>query len=286
LKTPEFANGARKSLELRGDGGTGWSKGWKINVWARLLDGNHAYKLIREQLTLTGVEGTTYTNGGGTYPNMLDAHPPFQIDGNFGGASGITEMLVQSHLGEVHLLPAIPDAWMSGEVKGLRARGGFEVNLTWTKNKLKQATLRSDAGKTCTIRSNYPFTVKGISAKVIADHGGYIANVSYKKRKRLYNSWKINCTPMRRKSLEFLPFIFTCLAITAGAQTVTLKVETGKAGIVQPTMWGIFFEDINFAADGGLYAELVKNRSFEFTQPMAGWQLSGIKQVFNECQVG
>ena len=181
LKTPEFANAARKSLELRGDGGTGWSKGWKINVWARLLDGNHAYKLIREQLTLTGVEGTVYTAGGGTYPNMLDAHPPFQIDGNFGGASGITEMLLQSHLGNVHLLPALPDAWASGEIKGLRARGGFEVTMTWTNKKLKQATVQSLAGTSCTLRSNHPFTVKGLSVKSKPDNGGYIATFPTKK---------------------------------------------------------------------------------------------------------
>jgi alpha-L-fucosidase 2 len=172
LKTPAFANGARKSLELRGDGGTGWSKGWKINVWARLLDGNHAYKLVREQLTLTGVEG--YTGGGGTYPNMLDAHPPFQIDGNFGGASGMTEMLLQSHLGEIHLLPAVPDAWARGEIKGLRARGGFEVDISWTGKNVKQATIRSHAGASCTIRSSRPVSIKGISVKSRPDNGGYI----------------------------------------------------------------------------------------------------------------
>ncbi|SEI59122.1 alpha-L-fucosidase 2 [Dyadobacter sp. SG02] len=149
--TPVYAEAARKTMELRGDGGTGWSKGWKINVWARLLDGDHAYKLIREQLKLTGVEGTNYANGGGTYPNLLDAHPPFQIDGNFGGTSGITEMLVQSHDGLLNILPAIPAEWMSGEVKGLRARGGFEVDITWVKGQVTTLRIRSAAGGNCRI---------------------------------------------------------------------------------------------------------------------------------------
>lgn len=159
--TPALAKAVATTMQLRGDGGTGWSKGWKINVWARLWDGNHAYKLIREQLTISGMEGTDYTNAGGTYPNLLDAHPPFQIDGNFGGTSGITEMLLQSHQREVHLLPALPDAWPEGEVKGLRARGAFEVDITWHKRSLRHAVIKSLDGQRCTIRSATPLTIKG-----------------------------------------------------------------------------------------------------------------------------
>ena len=146
LYTPVYANAARRSLELRGDGGTGWSKGWKINVWARLHDGNHAYKLIREQLKLTGVEGTNYANGGGTYPNLLDAHPPFQIDGNFGGSSGVIEMLLQSHDGGVHLLPALPDEWSSGKITGLKARGGFTIDIAWKEGKITEVKIVSSLG--------------------------------------------------------------------------------------------------------------------------------------------
>jgi alpha-L-fucosidase 2 len=144
--SPALAKAVRQSMELRGDGGTGWSKGWKINIWARLQDGNRAYKLIREQLKLTGVEGTNYANGGGTYPNLLDAHPPFQIDGNFGGTSGITEMLLQSHDEFVQILPALPNAWKNGSVTGLKARGGFTIDVTWKNGAIMVLKVYSSLG--------------------------------------------------------------------------------------------------------------------------------------------
>ena len=149
-ETPDLMRAARQSLLYRGDGGTGWSLAWKINFWARFLDGNHAYALIHN--LLSPAEHPDRTIKGGTYPNLFDAHPPFQIDGNFGGAAGIVELMVQSHMDRIDLLPALPDALAQGSLSGVCARGGFELSLQWLQGKLQEVRVHSKAGNRCTLR--------------------------------------------------------------------------------------------------------------------------------------
>ena len=169
LKTPQLAKAAVKTLEVRGDGGTGWSKAWKICFWSRLLDGDHAYKMYRELLSKS------------TLPNLFDTHPPFQIDGNFGSIAGIAEMFLQSQNSEIHLLPSIPSAWKEGSVKGLRARGAVCVDMDWEAGKLKTAVLHNEQeGQRIKVRTDVPVKVKGASSSTRRDGTYYLTTITMK----------------------------------------------------------------------------------------------------------
>jgi len=155
-QTPTIAAASKKTLEIKGDETTGWSKGWRINLWARLKDGDHAYKMYRELLKYVEPDGVkvNYQRGGGTYPNLFDAHPPFQIDGNFGGSAAVAEMLVQSTPDLIELLPAVPKAWSSGKVSGLKARGGYEISMQWEGGQVKNVKIKSKNSTSVRVRMN------------------------------------------------------------------------------------------------------------------------------------
>lgn len=163
--TPELAGASKKTLLLRGDGGTGWAMAWKINFWARLEDGDHAYKMLKNGLKHVDASDEVSMKGGGTYSNLFDAHPPFQIDGNFGASSGVTEMLMQSHYGEIFLLPALPQQWPNGSIQGLRARGGFVVDMKWKNGVVSELLIHSQLGGNCRIRTASVLSGKEIQLK-------------------------------------------------------------------------------------------------------------------------
>ncbi|MBN2166351.1 MAG: glycoside hydrolase family 95 protein [Marinilabiliaceae bacterium] len=153
IKTPELAKACKQALEIKGDETTGWSKGWRINLWARLLDGDRAYKMYRELLRYVEPDAIrTNNHGGGTYPNLFDAHPPFQIDGNFGGSAAVIEMLMQSDENVIYLLPALPGAWPHGTIRGIKARGGYEVSINWKDGELQQATITNLCGNSFKVK--------------------------------------------------------------------------------------------------------------------------------------
>jgi alpha-L-fucosidase 2 len=218
FRNPELASATRQSLIHRGDVSTGWSMAWKINWWARLYDGNHANKILKAAFTF--VDPTVVKeqmSGGGTYPNLFDAHPPFQIDGNFGATAGITEMLMQSHTGEISLLPALPEEWRKGSIKGIRSRGNYKLDINWDKGQLTKAIIYSGSGGNCRLRTTIPVKVLGtISKKAEGDNPNCLNVITeqlpFKKSEKvelqsvsLPNSYVIDFETQKEKTYIVVP---------------------------------------------------------------------------------
>ena len=233
--TPKLFEAARTSLIYRGDASTGWSMGWKVNLWARLLDGNHALKLITDQLTLVNSAAPTT---GGTFPNFFDSHPPFQIDGNFGCTSGITEMLLQSHDGTIHFLPALPDDWSTGEITGLRAYGGFEVNFKWEGGKVQEIFIKSKLGGNCRIRVPNELTlIDGVKQASGINPNSFFATAEIKSP-IISDSTKI-------KQVNLKPTFLYDLTTQAGG-TYTLYSTSTDIGQTDSTITNFFSLEQNY----------------------------------------
>lgn len=234
--TPELAAAAKQSLIHRGDVSTGWSMAWKINWWARLQDGDHALKILKAGLTLIDPAGTVkemqrgtvdsnargqlnagQMTGGGTYPNLLDAHPPFQIDGNFGATAGITEMLMQSHTGEISLLPALPRDWPAGSIKGIKARGNFTINISWNDHQLTGAAVYSALGGNCRLHTAIPVKVVGATFRTAEGENPDTLNV------------KSGEVPYEKNELATLQD----LDIQKG-YVIDFETEKGKTYVIEP----------------------------------------------------